>query len=196
MRLLAVRTIWLLLATVAASDSAYAQEQTLPAWLNISPNEAAIILSVAGKVEGKTFVLISNDEVLDETRWNLSLPFVKQYRLKPGDYVLQEHKSGKEVNIRAESGHFSLVKLDLVEEVPKFSLAEQAFSPLNLSKSGKLNEIGLNEWSVVFKYGDWPGNVWPINYITPKGKTLVLYTRSPWEVPPPKRKPENDGDAK
>ncbi len=162
------------------------QVQPVPDWFAVSPDESALVIAARGKVEGLTFSLTSDGQVLDETKWTLPFPFLKQYRLPPAEYQLSISGEKNAAVISAAAGKITYVDLlqyeelsfkieDIQESVDPGSFYAAADQLLSVSEWAKASPVLLQQ------------PPWSVDFVAPKQPALILIVirRRPPPPPPP-----------
>ena len=187
----AISALWSLLFWAEAN----AQKAPIAEWFDIEPDKGAIVLIVSGEVSGLNFSLKSGGKVIDHTKWVFPLPFVKQYRLKPDTYSITSLNVSREIVVKA--GKFSIIEFgvkvtDKIYTDIKYYRVDIDRHDL-ITYPNKLLGKNVKQWrNVLSSKGkvllriktDWPGQLWPVEYIKPQVPKLELV---PDRRPPPEK---------
>jgi hypothetical protein len=158
-------------------------------WHSILPNDSALVIAIETPEEGARIKLVSAGTVLDDVEWAGSLPFVRQYRLPAGNYRIITQDASKPVEITAEIGRYSYLKLGWDTKLEKLFSAsiDAAIEPdafWETWKSGKFH--ALAEWTAMSAGSAIsPATAWSIEYIRPTSSDITISLEVPDRRPPP-----------
>ncbi|MFQ5971139.1 MAG: hypothetical protein ACE5Q3_02330, partial [Alphaproteobacteria bacterium] len=178
---------------------AYTRSQEL--WLDLPADQSAIIIVIGGDVAERTFSLLGSFhaptagiEISDIATWPASSAFVRQYRLRPGNYQVSVPGPSEPVLVSAIAGTFTILQYNVIgnELTPDLTaeLFNQHFSPAELEEGEIFSKLG-------YQLQDLEEYITTINpKLIPYYDTLTLVPIRPVPIPkdigkpiPPKKSP-------
>ena len=108
--------IWLALTLLCGSAVAAIAQGDLSSWYSVPSNQAGLVLIIDGFPVDSVVVTGSGGDVLDQGKWGIEAPLVRQYRVDPGTYEVQfSDEVGspvKAIALSLDAGTLSFIELE------------------------------------------------------------------------------------
>ena len=163
---------------------ALAQEDAIRSakeWFAVPSDMAAITFFIKHDMPEVLFKISDDTEKpLDLVKWPFSQPFIRQYRLPPGDYqlhFLERQSNPSAITLTAGENRFVQLGADL-PNAHNAGIVMYAYASADAPIQQTFDVIQA-------LYSEGVGELVEPVTLEPKGKVLYVNTEPPWPVPPP-----------
>lgn len=168
----------ILIVFAVAASSAAAEDPS--DWFNVPSEQSGLVIVINGDLKGSKVILTSaSDKYVDAVGWDLELPFVKQYRVAPGEYkILLPDPVINSVSVIAKQGSLSVLEITPLQT---------SGNKTGIQISGYSTETAKELLSNLIE------QLYKVNYsqviaplaISPEANIIRVNTEPPWPIPPP-----------
>lgn len=176
---MSIRSTGAIFAAVFSVTAASAQSDAIDQWFKIPEDQAGLAVYFNWSNQPPELsVSDAKSTELDTVNWDIGLPLVRQYRVKPGAYEVRINGIAEPKTLELKPGELAYLRLDEIDDTNKVKVAYQTGSAAAPTRSQAAEVLTDLSYKQDFK------KIQPVRLDT-TGYRLYFNTEPPFDIPKP-----------